>query len=171
MKKLNEKGFTLIELLAIIVILAIILIVTIPTVLDSINDARLSGLHSQAKEIATWYTDGVASDELAFGGSEYVQVVGDAPETLKDHEWHCLSGVTTTTGKTLFTSANDLKSDGTAYSGSGNPTASTCSSIKVTADDSVEVLLVATTGGRFQVGGADKVTFALSTASKANALS
>ena len=45
MKKLNRKGFTLIELLAVIVILAIIVVVTVPTILSSIDDARLSTIN------------------------------------------------------------------------------------------------------------------------------
>ena len=51
MKKLNRKGFTLIELLAVIVILAIIVVVTVPTILSSIDDARLSTINSLSKEL------------------------------------------------------------------------------------------------------------------------
>ena len=69
MKKLNRKGFTLIELLAVIVILAIIVVVTVPTILSSIDDARLSTINSLSKEVATWYDESVVKDEMAFGPS------------------------------------------------------------------------------------------------------
>ena len=62
MKKLNRKGFTLIELLAVIVILAIIVVVTVPTILSSIDDARLSTINSLSKEVATWYDESVVKD-------------------------------------------------------------------------------------------------------------
>ena len=42
MKKLNRKGFTLIELLAVIVILAVVMVVTIPSVLNSMANAKRS---------------------------------------------------------------------------------------------------------------------------------
>ena len=38
----NKKGFTLVELLAVIVVLAIIMIIAIPSVLNSMDDARKS---------------------------------------------------------------------------------------------------------------------------------
>lgn len=54
MKKLNRKGFTLIELLAVIVILAIIVVVTVPTVLNSIGDARKKTFNTSADTVADW---------------------------------------------------------------------------------------------------------------------
>lgn len=48
MKKLNRKGFTLIELLAVVVILAVILVVTIPSVLDTMDEARQKSLDDVA---------------------------------------------------------------------------------------------------------------------------
>lgn len=42
MKKLNRKGFTLIELLAVIVILAVVMVVTIPSVLNTMANAKRS---------------------------------------------------------------------------------------------------------------------------------
>jgi len=56
MKKLNRKGFTLIELLAVIVILAIVLVVTIPSVLNSMNDARRTSLQNATDTVAEWFT-------------------------------------------------------------------------------------------------------------------
>ena len=56
MKKLNRKGFTLIELLAVIVVLAIVLVVTIPSVLRSVNNARVKSLENSANAVADWLT-------------------------------------------------------------------------------------------------------------------
>ena len=56
MKKLNRKGFTLIELLAVIVILAIVLVVTIPSVIDTMNDARDRSLENAANTVEEWFT-------------------------------------------------------------------------------------------------------------------
>lgn len=56
MKKLNRKGFTLIELLAVIVILAIVLVVTIPSVIDTMNDARDKNLQNATDTVAEWFT-------------------------------------------------------------------------------------------------------------------
>lgn len=39
-KKTNKKGFTLIELLAVIVVLALILILAVPSILNSMNNAK-----------------------------------------------------------------------------------------------------------------------------------
>ena len=70
MKKLNRKGFTLIELLAVIVILAIILVVTVPNIISSINDARISSIHNLAKSTATTYDKAYAQDLVATSGNE-----------------------------------------------------------------------------------------------------
>ena len=56
MKKLNRKGFTLIELLAVIVILAVVLVVTIPSVIDTMNDARAKSLQNAANTVEEWFT-------------------------------------------------------------------------------------------------------------------
>lgn len=50
MKKRN--GFTLVELLAVIVILAIILVIAVPTIMNTIDNARLGAFQSSAKLIA-----------------------------------------------------------------------------------------------------------------------
>ena len=90
MKKLNKRGFTLIELLAVIVILAIIVVVTVPTILNSINDARLSSLHSLSKEVANWYDTSSAQDKIALTGNK---ILNGATAT---EEWQCLGAVLTT---------------------------------------------------------------------------
>ena len=51
MKKRN--GFTLVELLAVIVILAIILVIAVPSIMNTIKDARRASFESTAKLIAS----------------------------------------------------------------------------------------------------------------------
>ena len=65
MKKLNRKGFTLIELLAVIVIMAIIVVVTVPTIINTIADARVNSLWNLAKTAANTYDNLVAQDMLS----------------------------------------------------------------------------------------------------------
>ena len=151
MKKLNRKGFTLIELLAVIVILAIIVVVTVPTILSSIDDARLSTINSLSKEVATWYDESVVKDEMAFGPN-YIPILKDAKATAT---WQCLSAVkgTGTDAKSLDVlyglTSTDIKLDGTAYSGSGDPTSANCSSIKLNSAGHAEVLLIGNPTGKF----------------------
>lgn len=151
MKKLNRKGFTLIELLAVIVILAIIVVVTVPTILSSIDDARLSTINSLSKEVATWYDESVVKDEMAFGPN-YIPILKDAKATAT---WQCLSAVkgTGTDAKSLDVlyglTSTDIKLDGTAYSGSGDPTSANCSSIRLNGSGHAEVLLIGATSGKF----------------------
>ena len=51
MKK--KSGFTLVELLAVIVILAIILVIAVPSIMNTIKDARQGSFESTAKLIAS----------------------------------------------------------------------------------------------------------------------
>ena len=97
MKKLNRKGFTLIELLAVIVILAIIVVITVPTVLNSINDARLSSIHSLSKEVANWYDESAAQDLIALDPSK--KILKGATATDK---WQCLNDIVDSDGESLF---------------------------------------------------------------------
>lgn len=155
MKKLNRKGFTLIELLAVVVILAIIVVVTVPTILSSIDDARYSTIHSLSKEVATWYDNGVVSDEMAFG-SDYVSILNGATAT---NDWQCLGSVMgTATGKTDKSLADmygltttDLVLTGTAPT-STTPTKGTCSAIKIV-DGHAEVILIGADSGKFKDKG------------------
>lgn len=48
---MNKKGFTLVELLAVLVILAVILIIAVPTIINTIKQARMSSIESSAKLI------------------------------------------------------------------------------------------------------------------------
>ena len=57
MKKLNRKGFTLIELLAVIVVLAIVLVVTIPSVLNSMNNARTDQFKNAVATVEKYMED------------------------------------------------------------------------------------------------------------------
>lgn len=54
MKKINRKGFTLIELLAVIIILGIVMVLTIPSVIDSMNNAKYKQLQNAANKVADW---------------------------------------------------------------------------------------------------------------------
>ena len=74
MKKRN--GFTLVELLAVIVILAIILVIAVPSIMNTIKDARIASYESTAKMVAsaaeTQYMVALTLDKV---------VTGDYPET------------------------------------------------------------------------------------------
>lgn len=177
MKRINRKGFTLIELLAVIVILAIIVVVTVPTILNSINDARLSSLHSLAKEVANQYDTLLAQDQLATGSNK---VLGNAivPD---DGEWHCLKNIKKDDNNSLFeifdlsesaiypgdpdANINELENWGAIddtvifnevgmansyYKGSD-----LCSSIRINSNGKTEILLIAAEGGKFDTGWDD----------------
>ncbi len=49
----NKKGFTLVELLAVIVVLAIIMIIAVPSVMDSMNNARKGSFVVYAQKTMT----------------------------------------------------------------------------------------------------------------------
>lgn len=175
MKNLNRKGFTLIELLAVIVILAIILVVTVPNIINSISDARLSSIHNLAKSVANTYDTAFAQDLVATDANK---LLGDIPSRVLTNTWTCIgdSKMTSTTGQKkalkeiLGLSDNDLILTGTAPSIAGISITTTelnslsdtgtCSAIKIY-NGSAQVLLVAKQGGKFYV--AQKQTFALST--------
>ena len=146
MKKLNRKGFTLIELLAVIVILAIIVVVTVPTILSSIDDARLSTINSLSKEVATWYDESVVKDEMAFG-TNYQSVLGGI---AANGNWQCLDALTAD-NKSLAARYGLTSTDivlGTTNPYTGTVSANTCSSIRIV-DGHAQVLLVGATGGKF----------------------
>ena len=148
MKKLNRKGFTLIELLAVIVILAIIVVVTVPSILSSIDDARLSTINSLYKEVATWYDESVVKDEMAFGAN-YIPILKGAKATST---WQCLTAVKGTgdsIDKLYGLTSNDIKLDGTAIAENGTPTAANCSSIRINSAGHAEVLLIGNPTGKF----------------------
>ena len=69
MKKRN--GFTLVELLAVIVILAIILVIAVPSIMNTIKDARKASYESTAKMVAsaaeTQYMVALTLDKVVTG--------------------------------------------------------------------------------------------------------
>ena len=77
MKKRN--GFTLVELLAVIVILAIILVIAVPSIMNTIKDARKASYESTAKMVAsaaeTQYMVALTLDKV---------VTGDYPDSGVD---------------------------------------------------------------------------------------
>jgi len=175
MKRLNKNGFTLIELLAVIVILAIIVVVTVPTVLNSINDARLSSLHSLSKEVANWYDTAVARDQLALTGNKILGTLidEDTDTEINDGNWHCIFDLKSQN------SNNENKSLGEIYGLSltdiyhmdfGNKPVSfdingkldypgprqdeICSSIRIV-NGRAEVFLVAKSDGKFDTNGSE----------------
>ena len=174
MKKLNRKGFTLVELLAVIVILAIIVGIVFPQIMNSINNSRVSAIHTSAKEIVRWWENAVAADALITVESERQIPIDMLSGTtgVQQNKWKCLDEVTGN-GKSLFEiaglSANDLVtasgvtgatiSDNLVPSGT-TVTNTTCSAIRYNDAGGVDVLLVAKNGGRYYVSG--KVTYGYS---------
>ena len=173
MKKLNRKGFTLIELLAVIVIMAIILVVTVPNIIQSINDARVSSIHNLAVSAAKSYNNIYAQDLIVPNPDN--RTLGKIPEKITD-SWQCIgnlkTGVTTGTplAEILGFNEADLVLTGTVPAGTNaamtstqtdSITVSNCSAIRIR-NGVAEVVLVAANGGRFYV--AQKHTYALSTA-------
>jgi len=153
MKKLNRKGFTLIELLAVIVIMAIILVVTVPNIINSISDARVNSIHNLAVSVANTYDTIAAQDLIA----ESKQLTGKAATAT----WTCISDAQATL---LGLSTNDVKlaSDENVADEYSEATKTTgCSAIRLNTTGGAEVLLVAQTGGKFAVSGAN--VYALST--------
>lgn len=166
MKKLNRKGFTLIELLAVIVILAIIVVVTVPTIINTINDARKQSIWNLAGSLANSYDTTIAQDLLA--SSPAIPVANRATGT-----WACIND---TIAKKLDISSADVNLTGTNGVSTSVPltgakidvskiTNTTCSAIRTNGSGAAEVLLVATTTGKFNISG--KVVYALSTGSGA----
>lgn len=166
MKKLNRKGFTLIELLAVIVILAIIVVVTVPTIINTINDARKQSIWNLAGSLANSYDTTIAQDLLA--SSPAIPVANRATTA-----WTCINSTIATK---LDISDADVNLVGTTGVSETVPltgaeidaskiTSNTCSAIRINNSGAAEVLLVATTTGKFNISG--KVVYALSTGSGA----
>ena len=163
MKRLNNKGFTLIELLAVIVILALIMVIAIPNVLNSINDSRVSAIHSKAKSIVSWYSDTLLSQQMM----NKTDIITAADRTADGSTaWTCLGALSTTLQSNAELSENDFvlgssTSTDKPESNGAVTKATTCSAIRTNANGKVEVVLVASQTGRFNVGG-KKVTYAFS---------
>ena len=171
MKKLNRKGFTLIELLAVIVIMAIIVVVTVPTIINTIADARVSSIWNLAKATANSYDTIAAQDMIATDKVLEGINLGE--------NWKCIGTKSYELGVDLVSildlPVGDLNLGGSFdetsrdWNGSepnipaNHPTESTCSLIRLK-DGKVEILLVAKDGGKFDVAG--KTVYALSSADK-----
>lgn len=155
MKKLNRKGFTLIELLAVIVIMAIILIVTVPNIINSISDARVSSIHNLAVSAANTYNTAYAQDLVA---SDENKVLGNLSDSVTS-TWKCIGSITDgskTLAGVLGLTETDVVLNQTDTAKVATDTATItsefCSSIRLN-NGSVEVILVAADGGKFDVSG------------------
>ena len=174
-KRLNNKGFTLIELLAVVVILALLMSISVTSVLNSMNNSRVSTLHSQTKSFVSWYSETVAEDELLDSSSKTIPVSGTSKiaQTANTDTWYCLDdntsiGVNLAELYGLSDSNFVLSSNGGTAPTKGNistytVTKTTCSAIHTTSDNKVEVILVANSDGRFNVAKY-QVTYAVSSA-------
>lgn len=160
MKKLNRKGFTLIELLAVIVILAIIVVVTVPTIINTIEDARVQSIWNLAGSVANSYDTMKAQDLL---------VTNKILEGIEaSSTWQCFDTIKSTSKNltsTLDLSSVDLKLSGTAPTGD-TPTVSsaTCSAIRIKPNGSAEVLLVANYDNSSKFHIANYTVYAISSA-------
>lgn len=187
MRKLNKKGFTLIELLAVIVILAIIIMLVFPQITNVMNSSKVSLIHSKAKELAKWWDSTTYSDELMVDPSEWTIPVDlrefitgsgvDVDGTKKGGvgNWVCIGDVKTTnhnlaeimeitdtefnlTGVITNLPSGDVPSNGVVP----QLTNANCSAIRYRANEGIDILLVAKSGGRQYVAG--KTTYAFSSA-------
>ena len=173
MIKLNKLGFTLIELLAVIVILALIMAVVIPNVTWSLNNSKLSTLHSKAKSLANYFSEAVVTYELSGGattedGTVSTVINSNDYKYINKTTWVCLDSLSVPLKNTSELYAADFilkKPSGGKTPDANNPTeginSKTCSAVR-TKDGVVEVILVAKSGGRFAVPGTNKVTYAYS---------
>lgn len=151
---MNRKGFTLIELLAVIVLLGLVLVVTVPSVIGSVNNSKISSLHTMAKEYAKWY-DRVSVEDKLSNGSKLNKATED---------WSCIKSIDT---KNIYgLSEDDIALEG-SISDLNNINSGTCSAIRLV-NGKAEVLLVAKKDGKFDANGTN-VTYALSSASKGDA--
>lgn len=165
MKKLNRKGFTLIELLAVIVILAIILVVTVPNIISSINDARVSSIHNLAVRSANTYNQLLVQDSIAT--TEEAKKLGTITNNVGE-TWKCIGDLnngTSSLADILELKENDLilKTDaenGIKSPGNDGYTNKTCSAIRIN-NGKTEIVLVAKAGGKFALSG--KTVYALNT--------
>lgn len=162
-KKLNNKGFTLIELLAVVVILALLMSISVTSVLNSMNNSRISTLHSQAKSFVSWYSETVAEDEL-LSSSEKTISVDTTRQIAQSSSWICLSDLSDDIAKDYGLSASNFVLDGaepvTTSDTNFSVTSETCSAIRTGSNGAVEVILVAAQDGKFNVAKYE-ATFAI----------
>ena len=189
---LNKKGFTLIELLAVIVILAIIIMLVFPQITNVMNSSKVSLIHSKAKELSKWWDTTTSADELMVSSSEwtipaklreFITGEGVTVEGTKKGgvgNWVCIGDVKATddegknislaeimeitdtefklTGVITNLPSGDVPSNGVVP----QLTNANCSAIRYRANEGIDILLVAKSGGRQYVAG--KTTYAFSSA-------
>ena len=185
MRKLNKKGFTLVELLAVVVILALVMGIAASSMLSTMNSSRKSTLHSAAQTAATNLNNWVADDMLATSEDDR-KLGNDFISDTQTGKWICLSDSTTianknVSGTTLISALGLNKEDvviNTSEKTYANPydetTAkytindnATCSAIRYNkTTGGYEVLLVATSGGKYFVASDAGKNYAFSRASK-----
>ena len=159
---MNKKGFTLIELLAVIVLLGLVLVVTVPSVIGSVNNSKISSLHTMAKEYAKWYDKVSVEDKLSNSVEDKLSNGSKLNKATED--WSCIKSIDT---KNIYgLSEDDIALEG-SISDLNNINSGTCSAIRLV-NGKAEVLLVAKKDGKFDANGAN-ITYALSSASKGNA--
>ena len=189
MKKINRKGFTLIELLAVIVIMAIIVVVTVPTIINTIADARVNSLWNLAVATANSYDTIAAQDMLASEKVLEGSNVNKSWQCIGIVEWTDDNGtsdtsddVTKTLADILDLSSNDVNLTGapivsipgfsSGINTALNNLSSTgiCSAIRLKENGSAEVLLIAnSSSGKSKFAISGKVVYALSSADKGGA--
>ena len=168
MKKINRKGFTLIELLAVIVIMAIIVVVTVPTIINTISDARVNSLWNLAVATANSY-DTMAAQEM-------IATDKVLTEFGINSSWTCLRK-TNSKGQSLAEilgiSSTDVFISGTQAQIPSDmdltkiKSLGACSAIRLKENGSAEVLLIANSSSgssKFAISG--KIVYALSSADK-----
>lgn len=168
MRKLNKKGFTLIELLAVIVILAIIIMLVFPQITNVMNGSKVSTIHSKAKGLVEWWNTSEQADALLSGNRTIPEGIKNAVVATGD-TWTCIGSISSGSDKLseLFDiTSTDYVLTGTAPTTGGNVTNNTCSAVRYTSKNGIEVLLVAASTGKQYISG--KVTFAFSTATAGN---
>ncbi len=155
---LNNKGFTLVELLAVIVILGVILLITVPTMLGTMDNAKVSAINSHAKGISGEYSNRL--------GQESISGTNELGSISLTSSWQCIGNLTNGGKNILKVMGYDdggLQLTGTLITDGVEPSDdSYCSAIRKPDNGNIEVLLVAKNGGKFAVSG-KKVTYAFST--------
>ena len=180
-----KNGFTLMELLAVIVIMAIIVVVTVPTIINTIADARVNSLWNLAKATANTYDNLVAQDMIASEKVLEGANVGGAWKCLSEVEWEDDNGTSDTgddvikklvdildiSEEDIITSGRSLQSvpvfrdDITNEELVETLTGDMCSSIRVI-NGKAELLLIANNSGNSKFAISGKVVYAFSSADK-----
>ena len=146
MKKKN--GFTLVELLAVIVILAIILVIAVPSIMNTIKDARKGSLESAVKMVAsaaeTQYMTALTLDNVGTETGKFNAGTKDTPITCMGATWsgikasdesyetctyYVLTADDATSGEKAGTAHVTIKGKGNlaGYTCNGTKSSTTCS--------------------------------------------